>query len=180
MSAPISALVVRVPEAEALVRDLRERHDPSAADGVPAHVTVLVPFLAPADATAADTEALRALFGCQPAFDAVFARVGRFPATAWLAPEPAAPFIALTGALVARWPQCRPYGGAFGPVVPHLTAADGSAAAADAVEHELRRRLAAHGPVRARCREVEWIDNRGGRFERRAVFALGAAPGAAQ
>ncbi len=175
MSAPISALVVRVPAAEALVHDLRQRHDPSAADGVPAHVTLLVPFLAPADATAADTAALRALFALQPAFDVLFARVGRFPATAWLAPEPAAPFIALTTALVARWPQCRPYGGTFEQVVPHLTAADGCAAAAEAVEHELRRRLAITGPVRGRCREAEWMDNRSGRFECRAVFALGTA-----
>ncbi len=101
---PVSALVVRVPEAEALVGDLRARHDPSAADGVPAHVTVLVPFLAPGTETAADRAALQALCALQPAFEVVFARVGRFPATAWLAPEPAAPFVALTQAVVERWP----------------------------------------------------------------------------
>lgn len=39
-----SALVVLVPEAEALVKSFRDRHDPSAAAGVPAHITLLYPF----------------------------------------------------------------------------------------------------------------------------------------
>ena len=42
-----SALVVLVPEAESLVRPFRERFDPSAALGVPAHITLLYPFIAP-------------------------------------------------------------------------------------------------------------------------------------
>ena len=42
-----TAFVVRVPEAEAHVRDLRERFDPSVRLGVPAHITVLFPFMAP-------------------------------------------------------------------------------------------------------------------------------------
>jgi hypothetical protein len=39
-----TALVILVPEAEALVKAFRERYDPSAAEGMPAHVTVLYPF----------------------------------------------------------------------------------------------------------------------------------------
>ena len=42
-----SALVILVPEAEPLVRPFLERFDPSAATGVPAHITLLYPFLAP-------------------------------------------------------------------------------------------------------------------------------------
>ncbi|WP_079312549.1 hypothetical protein [Microbispora sp. GKU 823] len=40
-----TALVVEVPSAEPLVRGLRERYDSFAAYGMPAHVTVLYPFL---------------------------------------------------------------------------------------------------------------------------------------
>ena len=40
-----SALVVLVPEAEAVVGRLRHRYDPSAAVGIPAHITLNYPFL---------------------------------------------------------------------------------------------------------------------------------------
>ena len=39
-----TALIVAVPEAEALVGTFRERHDPSASAGCPAHITLLHPF----------------------------------------------------------------------------------------------------------------------------------------
>jgi hypothetical protein len=40
-----SAVLLCVPEAEALVGTWRQQHDPSAARGVPAHVPLLYPFL---------------------------------------------------------------------------------------------------------------------------------------
>ena len=42
-----SALIIAVPEAEPLVKALRERFDWSAAQGVPAHITILYPFIPP-------------------------------------------------------------------------------------------------------------------------------------
>ncbi len=47
MSAIESALMVLVPEAETLVKPFRDRYDPSAAAGVPAHITLLYPFKHP-------------------------------------------------------------------------------------------------------------------------------------
>jgi 2'-5' RNA ligase superfamily len=47
MSSGESALVVLVPEAEALARPFRDKYEPSAAAGVPAHITLLYPFKAP-------------------------------------------------------------------------------------------------------------------------------------
>ena len=47
MSSDESALVVLVPEAEAVARPFRDRYDASAAAGVPAHITLLYPFKAP-------------------------------------------------------------------------------------------------------------------------------------
>ncbi len=169
----ISALVVCVPEAEPLVADLRLRFDHSAAEGVPAHVTVLVPFVAPEAVTAADLAALAQLCAEVPAFDCRFADVRRFPGTAWLAPEPAGPFAALTRAVMARYPGLLPYGGRHPQIVPHLTVADGREADADVAEAQLRERLARQGPVRARCRELALMDNRGGRWATRQVFPLG-------
>ena len=44
---PASALIVRVPEAEAeaLAGALRERFDASARVGLPAHITLVCPFV---------------------------------------------------------------------------------------------------------------------------------------
>jgi hypothetical protein len=42
-----SALVVLVPEADSVVSPWRRRLDPPASVGVPAHVTILYPFVSP-------------------------------------------------------------------------------------------------------------------------------------
>jgi len=42
-----SSLMIVVPEAERLVKPFREKYDPSAAVGVPAHITLLYPFKLP-------------------------------------------------------------------------------------------------------------------------------------
>ncbi|NUP83938.1 MAG: 2'-5' RNA ligase family protein, partial [Nonomuraea sp.] len=116
-----TALIAVVPEAEPVVGVWRERYDPSAAEGVPAHVTVLYPFL-PFELV--DTSALAELFAAWASFDVEFRGFGHFPGVLYLAPEPAEPFRELTTAVAERWPEAPPYGGAFPDVVPHLTVAD--------------------------------------------------------
>lgn len=154
-----TALVAPVPAAEPLVADLRARFDPSAADGVPAHVTIAVPFLTRAELGPTGLARLEDALRETPAFDFVLARVGRFERTAWLAPEPAAPFVAMTRALMRDFPGWLPYAGAHERIVPHLTVADGDADAAAA--RELAARLARVGPVQARCDAIELLENRG-------------------
>lgn len=170
-----TALIVSVPEAEVLVADLRARFDPAAAEGVPAHVTILVPFIALEDLDAASLARLEGALRETAAFDFTLARVGRFERTAWLAPEPAPPFIALAQAVMREFPEWLPYGGAHDHIVPHLTAADGDAQAAEVAAAELAARLARQGPVRARCEAVELLENRGPRWVRVHHFALPAA-----
>jgi hypothetical protein len=114
-----TALIVPVPEAEPAVGALRLRHDSSAALGVPAHVTVLVPFADPEDV---DEEALAALLSRFRAFDFVLDRVERWEeGIVWLHPEPSAPFVDLTAAVWQRWPEYPPYEGAHDEPIPHLT-----------------------------------------------------------
>ena len=93
MSVPASesALVVLSPEAEPIVKAYRDEHDPSAALGVPAHVTVLYPFHPPA-LTSAMLARLRQLFAEFAPFDYELTELRRFPGTLYLAPEPAEPF----------------------------------------------------------------------------------------
>ncbi|MFI8347729.1 2'-5' RNA ligase family protein [Streptomyces sp. NPDC085596] len=82
-----SGLIVRVPEAEPLVGAWRNRLDPPARAGVPAHVTVLFPFL---DASLID-EGVCAMIGDvlgrQESFEVGFERCGRFPGVLYLTPE---------------------------------------------------------------------------------------------
>ncbi len=48
---PQSAVLVPVPEADAVVGRWRQQHDPVAAAGVPAHITLIVPWLPPGEIT---------------------------------------------------------------------------------------------------------------------------------
>ena len=60
MTAGESAVLVPGPEAEPVVGRHRARLDRAAVEGVPAHVTVLYPFVPPPEITAATIEVLAA------------------------------------------------------------------------------------------------------------------------
>jgi hypothetical protein len=135
-----SALLVTVPAAEPAVAPHRSRLDTSAAVGVPAHITVLYPFLPP-DLIDADTYAILArLFASVPRFRFTLDRTCWFPdPVLWLGPSDPAPFSALTGLVVAAFPSCPPYGGRVAKVIPHLTIGDGAPRAdLEAAEVEVR------------------------------------------
>lgn len=177
-AAGATAFVVAVPEAEPVVAGLRERFDPSAALGVPAHLTVLHPFMPPAQVTPQVlAHAASALPGLPP-FEFLLARVERFPGVLYLAPEPAALFIALTEALVRAFPKYLPFGGAHEHIVPHLTVAQGDESTLHAAEAELHTALREHGPVRAQCRELCLLQYSGGRWcgWHRLALAVQGAP----
>lgn len=129
-----SALYVPVPEAEAAVGHLRRRHDPTALAGIPAHISVVVPFLRPEQLMAGAYDALASIARSVSAFAYDLTRVGTWPAVLWLAPDPDDPFRELVERVVARWPDTEPYGGQHDEVVPHLTVGNG-------LEDEQLRRL---------------------------------------
>lgn len=167
---PQSAVLVPVPEAEELVGRWRRAHDPVAPAGVPAHVTLVVPWLAP-DAIDDDAVAdLAAALAGVASWEFRLDGVGWFGRRVlWLAPEPADPFRALTLRLADRF-GTPPWGGAFDEVVPHLTVAhatpgDDLAPVADAV--------AAGLPLACRAEEVWVMVGDGERWQRRASVALG-------
>lgn len=108
-----------VPEAEPAVSELRLEHDPAAALGVPAHVTILFPF-APPDAV--DQPSVAEVLASFRAFSFELASLERFgDEVTYLAPRPAQPFADLIAAVAARWPEYPPYEGIHDTVVPHLT-----------------------------------------------------------
>ncbi|HEX9065918.1 MAG TPA: 2'-5' RNA ligase family protein [Streptosporangiaceae bacterium] len=168
-----SAVVVRIPEAEQAVGTLRARLDSAAALGVPAHVTVLAPFVPPAALDPAVLTALATAVGSVAAFRATFERVAWFgDRVVWLAPEPAARFVALTKAVWAAFPGCPPYGGAFDDVVPHLTIGDGQPAG---VLAEAERAVLPVLPVIASVRAVTLMQGsrEPGSWQVLAEFPLG-------
>jgi 2'-5' RNA ligase len=117
----LSAVVVTVPEAEPRVGALRAALDPHAALGVPAHVTIMFPFVPPTAVDDGVLAALREVCAAVPAFEAEFSKTGWFDDALWWAPEPAEPFVALSRAVSARF-GLLPYEGEHGDgITPHLT-----------------------------------------------------------
>jgi 2'-5' RNA ligase len=147
-----SGLVLVVPELAPLIDDLRAKHDPAARQGMPAHVTVLYPFMAPVKLGPPKRRRLAEVIAGCPPFELTFAKVGRFPEVLWLAPEPAEPIVALVRAITAAFPDYPPYGGQFETVIPHVTVALGDSLDLGALEPELRARFAR--PVSCRVDEV--------------------------
>jgi hypothetical protein len=120
-----TAVIVPVPPAEAVVEQHRRRLDRSAAWGVPAHVTVLYPFLRPEEVDQTALAALSAAVATVEAFEVTFAATAWFGTDVlWLAPEPEEPLRQLTLAVWEAFPHCPPYGGAYDVVEPHLTVAE--------------------------------------------------------
>jgi 2'-5' RNA ligase len=171
---PVSetAFIVRVPEAEAHVASLRSRFDAAVRLGVPAHITVLVPFMPPDQITRSVLAQIQAALSQVSSFAFTLSQVRRFPATAYLAPEPAAPFIALTEALFREFPQFPPFGGAHESIVPHLTVANGDASEATVAEAELEDVIRSNGPISSVCSSVSLLENSTGLWREMHVFAL--------
>ena len=127
-----SAVVVRVPVPPVAER-LRRRWDWAAQSGVPAHVTILYPFIPVIDLDTSVRQALAGIAADHEPFDVRFSRVGRFPTVVYLAPDPPEPFNRLTEAIHARFPDFPPYEGAFEVVIPHLTIVESIEAPLDEV-----------------------------------------------
>lgn len=169
----LSAVIVRVAEADAHVDALRQRYDPSVAFGVPAHVTVLYPFLTPAELVATVLQRLEEAVQAIEPFDFELHETRRFPGIVYLAPRPHQPFVALTRAIEGAFPALTHYGGRFDDVVPHLTVASGDASHTDAAEAELCATMSRRGPVKAHCRSIEVMENSSGLWRLRCAVPLG-------
>lgn len=175
MPATHTALVVAVPAAEEVVGPVRARLDRSASWGVPAHITLLFPFVAPGLIDDDVLRAVRETVVSVPRFDLALTATAWFDERVlWLRPEPAAPLRALILALCRRFPQVRPYGGEIGPddIVPHLTVGhEHPRAVLDAAAAEVE----AHLPIRTHVGAVRLIAGRrepGGSWPTLAEFPL--------
>jgi 2'-5' RNA ligase len=159
-------LLVSLPDLDAVAEPWLHA---STSDGVDAHVTVLVPFLPEGRIDEGVLAELRRVFAGHRAFDLTFSRIGRFPETLYLVPEPPEPLIALTAAVYERWPECPPYEGRFPDPVPHLTVVH---AKGDDVYEHAGRVLQERLPVHTRATGVDLLCFDGRRWNLRERFPL--------
>lgn len=160
----LTFLVVPVAAAEAIVRDALRRFNPGLAhradlpaEVVIAHVTVGGPFLPPERIDQAVLEQLAGVCRAQPAFDFRLATLEVFATSGvvYLAPEPAAPFVALIRGIESCWPAYPIYGGQYPEPVPHVTLAidQRTPQQVAAVRASVEPRL----PIAAEAREVQLL-----------------------
>ncbi len=166
-----SALLVPVPEAEEVVGHWRLVHDPLARSGVPAHVTLVVPWVPPEQIKQEHLEELEALLAGEPAFDYELDRVCWFgQRVLWLAPTPAAPFIHLTELLAGHF-ETPPWQGEFAEVVPHVTIGHAIAGEEGSLA-EIEAQMTARLPVACRANEVDVMCGDGSQWSVRHRVSL--------
>jgi len=168
-----SALVVLVPEAESTVATFRQRYDPAAARGMPAHITLLYPFKDPEQIDPVVLSELGSLFARFDSFSVTMKRTGQFPGVLFLQPEPKEPFDAMIKAITRTYPEHLPYGGAVQDPHPHLTVADvAQEANLLGVAEEFDRAAGGKLPIQSRVSEVSLMATREGFWHRRHGFQL--------
>lgn len=170
-----TGLIVPVPALEEFVTKHRSTNAAVPPAGVPAHVTLLYPFLSPngCDVSKAD---IAEFFAEVEPFEFELTEVGWFDErVVYLAPADPAPFVDLTERLIGRWTECIPYGGRHGGKhVPHLTLGiegtpEEMASLAEAAEALL--------PIRCRAEEA-WLmvgTPHPAAWEPKKAFAFGGA-----
>jgi 2'-5' RNA ligase len=167
-----SALIIEVPEAEPAVRRHRERLDANASLGIPAHVTVLAPFMPLETIDTAVLAQIGRLFADLTRFRFQLDRTDWFgEQVLWLAPRDPAPFRTLTQRVHQAFPAFPPFEGRYDDVVPHLTIGHGHSlnelrTAEDAVQ--------AHLPIEASVGAITLMTEQsaGGHWTKTATFAL--------
>ncbi len=134
------------------------QHDPSALAGVPAHITLLYPFIPPVQLGQPDMSRLRRQIGEIEPFVTVLATANRFPGVVWLAPETTEPLFSLMHIV---WTEYPPHGGTIESkkIVPHLAVAHLGGAEALGLVATLEGAL----PITSRVDEVRIMTSQQGR-----------------
>ena len=103
-----TVIVVPVPEAEALVGRYRLRHTTSGGKGMPAHITVVAPFVDSDLLAAGAIQEVRDLLSEFGAFGFSLARAAYFALderrALYLAPTPSEPFVRMAETILGQFP----------------------------------------------------------------------------
>jgi 2'-5' RNA ligase len=166
-----TALIVPVllPKALAAFR-LETLRD--SGSGIPAHVTLLYPFVPPSGLDNRLRKAVAEVVSPHPRFEYALAGPARWSQALYASVEPEAPFRSLHADLAAAFPEYPIYGGVF-DFVPHVTIAEGEAAAEPALADDSAW---ASLPATFTARSVELIVLEGNTWKLRWRFGLRQVP----
>ena len=166
-----TAVAMIVPDADGLVGPWRRTQTGDGAAGMPAHVTLIYPFVPTEKLTTEGVATAERVLASFDSFDLALTEC-RFwddgPGTLYLEPEPAQPFVAMTEALVRAFPDYPPYGGAFDEIVPHLTVAHGERELLETIAAALRPAL----PLRTHVTDGVLVEHTADGWQTRNLLPL--------
>ena len=114
-------MIVAPHEVQAIAVPILRKYAPDTLSRVPAHLTILYPFVGYERLNGACTK-LRAICADIAPFEITMSGYDSFPLTAYMNPRDPAPILAVFKKIFAEFPECPPYGGSFGDELhPHMT-----------------------------------------------------------
>jgi 2'-5' RNA ligase len=119
----LTTVVMLIPphEVQALAVPILRKYAPDTLTRVPAHLTVLYPFVAFEQLDTA-CAVLRTICAHTAPFDVTMSGYDSFPGVAFMTPLDPSPIESLFQRIFAQFPECPPYDGAFGnDLHPHMT-----------------------------------------------------------
>ena len=138
---------------------------------MPAHVTILYPFVRASELTPAVRTDLLQIAGEFRAFRVSFAEAARWPGLVYLEPKPSTPFTALIDRVAACFPEHPPYAGQISEVIPHVTVVESH----ETPLEEIRSAAQAALPFEAAAEALEvLVEGDGGRWRRRWRLPFGS------
>ena len=169
-----TALVVPIRAADPVIGDRRRAHTPSGKEGMPAHATLLAPFIHASRLDNLDRHRLRDVVGRFPAFDLRLSSFGLFGhiGCLWLQPRPREPFVAMTEALLEVYPEIEYPPDDATEIVPHVTV---GSRLSEEQQEQIKQELAPRLPIRGKAdRAVLYERSADGRWIDRYRFRLKA------
>lgn len=117
-----TAITIFVPhEVQAIAIPLLKQYAPDNLGRVPAHITLLYPFVV-MDRLPQASRKVRTIAADVAPFDVTLDGYGAFPGVLFMEPTNSVPIQALFRKVTAAFPECNPYDGAFGNnLTPHVT-----------------------------------------------------------
>ena len=169
-----AALVVFVPEAEALIGPFQEKYEQTASEGLLPHITINYPFQPRQPDRKQLIKDLSALFSSFPPIRFELTELRQFPDTLYLAVEPEQPFRDMIEAVAIQYPESPPYGGAIAEIIPHLTIT-GIPKGAD--PRDIRREFTVEAsgklPIEGKASQVWLIEYQNNYWSKSIAFGLG-------
>jgi 2'-5' RNA ligase len=123
-----TALVLPVPAADPLLAAVAARYPDAVREGLPAHLTVLYPFVPADELDASVMQACAQIVRGIAPITVRFTRCQVRPELIYLPPEPADQVQRLLEEVWARWPALLPYGGKYADASAHVSIALGAQA----------------------------------------------------